>query len=93
MHEAIRKILIEIAFHPQNHIENNRGRFLCIGVEVLIRPDNLLITNKSGFLAGCEGRGTGGFILGHGWFGALCMVRGANMPQPARRRTTGQQGR
>jgi hypothetical protein len=79
--EASRKILIEITFHPPNRIEINRGRFLRNGVEVLIRPDNLLITNNNGFLSGCEGRGTGGFILGHGSFEAPCMVRIANIPR------------
>jgi hypothetical protein len=51
--EAHRKILIEIKFCPPNKIMVERGRFLRNGVEVLVRPSNILITNNAAFLSGC----------------------------------------
>jgi trigger factor len=45
--EAHRKILIEIEFCPPNKVIVNRGRFLFNGVETLISPDRLMITNNS----------------------------------------------
>ncbi|WP_223464372.1 cell division protein [Pseudomonas sp. GL-RE-26] len=45
--EAHRKILLEIDFSPPNKITINKGRFLCNGLEILIRPTNILITNNS----------------------------------------------
>lgn len=73
--EAERKILIEIDFYPPNKIVVNRGRFLRNGVEILVRPRNVLITNNamvlsrsrahncpSGLIIGPHQRRLGGFM-------------------------------
>jgi trigger factor len=63
--EAQRKILIDIVFDVPNKITINRGRFLRNGVEILIRPDHVLMTNNSMLFSGnkmmnCQG----GIIIG-----------------------------
>ena len=64
--EAHRKILIQIQFNPPNNVIIKRGRFLRNGVEVLIRPENILITNNSIVVAGSHSRNTyGGLVIGH----------------------------
>jgi trigger factor len=64
--EAQRKILLEMEFSPPNKIEIIRGRFLRNGVEVLVRPNNILITNNSTYISGCSAHNChGGLILGH----------------------------
>lgn len=64
--EAHRKILIEIDFQPPNKVVINRGRFLRNGVEILVRPQNILITNNSTLLHGCHAHNCfGGLIVGH----------------------------
>ncbi|CAI3962340.1 hypothetical protein [Alteromonas macleodii] len=63
--EAHRKILLEIEFQPPNKVVINRGRFLKNGVEVLVRPTHIFITNNSAFI--CDSRAEdcyGGLILG-----------------------------
>lgn len=62
--EASHNILIDITFNMPNQITINRGRFLLNGVEVLVRPQYLLLTNNKVLLKGCEGHGKGGLILG-----------------------------
>lgn len=64
--EAHRKILIEIKFNPPNKVTINRGRFFCNGVEILVRPTNILITNNAMLLKDCGTRNAaGGLIIGH----------------------------
>lgn len=64
--EAHRKILVEIQFTPPNKITINKGRFLCNGVEVLIRPTNILITNNASMIRNCHAHNcNGGLIIGH----------------------------
>jgi len=64
--EAHRKILIEIDFRPPNKVVINRGRFLRNGVEILVRPTNILITNNSIVISGCNAHNCqGGLIIGH----------------------------
>jgi hypothetical protein len=64
--EAHRKILIEIEFQPPNKVIINRGRFLRNGVEILVRPTNILITNNSTLLSGCHAHNCpGGLIIGY----------------------------
>jgi len=64
--EAHRKILIEIDFKPPNKVIVNRGRFLKNGVEILVRPQNILITNNSTLISGCHAHNCyGGLIIGH----------------------------
>lgn len=63
--EEHRKILIEIEFCPPSLIKINRGRFIANGVEVLIRPTNLLITNNSIKVSGNHAHNChGGLMLG-----------------------------
>jgi hypothetical protein len=52
--EMQKRILIEIVFNPPNKVIINRGRFLRNGIEILIRPTNILITNDSTLLSHCE---------------------------------------
>jgi hypothetical protein len=64
--EEKRKILIEIEFQPPDKVVINRGRFLKNGVEILVRPTNILITNNSTLLSGCHAHNChGGLIIGH----------------------------
>jgi trigger factor len=64
--EAHRKILIEIKFCPPNKVIINRGRFLRNGVEILVRPKNILITNNSFLISGNSTKNCfGGLIIGH----------------------------
>jgi hypothetical protein len=64
--EAHRKILIEIKFCPPNKVIINRGRFLRNGVEILVRPKNILITNNSFLISGNSVTNCfGGLIIGH----------------------------
>ena len=63
--EAQRKILIEIIFEPPNKIKIQKGKFLCNGVEILIRPENILITNNSIIVSKCSAINChGGLIIG-----------------------------
>ena len=64
--EDHRKILLEIEFYPPDKIVINRGRFLRNGVEILVRPSNILITNNSTLLSNCHADNCyGGLIIGH----------------------------
>ena len=64
--ENHRKILIEIEFCPPNKVIFKRGRFLRNGVEILVRPTNILITNNSTIIKGCSAVNCfGGLIIGH----------------------------
>lgn len=48
------KILVDLTFEVPNRIVINRGRLLCNGVEIILRPDHLLITNNATLMSGCE---------------------------------------
>lgn len=64
--EAHRKIFIEFDFRPPNKVIINRGRFLRNGVEILIRPTNILVTNNAMLISGCSANNCyGGLIIGH----------------------------
>jgi hypothetical protein len=64
--EAHRKILLEVQFLPPNRLVISRDRFLRNGVEVLVRPENILITNNSTYISSCHAHNcTGGLIIGH----------------------------
>ncbi|RJS95419.1 HNH endonuclease signature motif containing protein [Salinisphaera sp. Q1T1-3] len=76
------KILIELQFSPPNEIHVLRGRLLCNGVEVLIRPTHVLVTNNSSLISGCSAINChGGLIIGHhsrpmsGFFGMESVPR------------------
>lgn len=63
--EAHRKLLIDISFEVPNRIVVARGRFLRNGVEVLVRPDHVLITNNAFLISGCSARNCpGGIVIG-----------------------------
>lgn len=64
--EAHRKILIEIEFFPPNKVIINKGRFLCNGVEILVKPTNILITNNTTLISNCHAKNCyGGLIIGY----------------------------
>lgn len=64
--EDHKKILFEVEFFPPNKITINRGRLLRNGVEILIRPSNILITNNAMLLQGCHAHNcSGGLIIGY----------------------------
>lgn len=64
--EAHKKILFEIEFFPPNRAVINRGRLLRNGVEILIRPSNILVTNNSTLLSGNHAHNCyGGLIIGY----------------------------
>lgn len=64
--EAHRKILIEINFQPPSKVIISRGRFLRNGVEILVRPENILITNNSCLISACHAHNChGGLIIGY----------------------------
>ena len=58
--------MVEIEFNPPNRVVVNRGRFLKNGVEILVRPRNILITNNSFVISGNQAvNAVGGLIIGH----------------------------
>lgn len=64
--EASRKLLIDIEFEVPNRIHISRGRFLCNGVEILLTPEYLLVTNNNILVKGCSAVNCpGGLIIGH----------------------------
>lgn len=69
--EAARQFLLDIRFEPPNEIFIERGRFLRNGVELLIRPEYVLITNgqmqfSSNYISGSFGIVIGEPSPGHG---------------------------
>jgi hypothetical protein len=50
--EAERKILVDISFEPPRRIIIKRGRFLKNGVEILIRPEQVIIANNGATFSG-----------------------------------------
>lgn len=64
--EAHRRLLLEVNFAPPSTVEILRGRFLRNGVEVIIRPDKIQITNNNTTISNCRAINClGGLILGH----------------------------
>ncbi len=64
--EAHRKILVEINFQPPNKVVINRGRFLRNGVEILVRPTNILVTNNAMVISRTHAHNCfGGLIIGY----------------------------
>lgn len=63
--EGSRQILVDLSFEVPNRIVVNRARFLCNGVEVLVRPDHVLVTNNMTLVSGCTATNCpGGLVLG-----------------------------
>ena len=80
--EAARQILIDILFEPPNRIIVRRGRFLRNGVEVLVTPDYLLVTNNNLMFAKCEvAGGNYGLMVGPHKQEPSCAVRVASVPR------------
>ncbi len=52
LRESARNILLDITFDVPNRITINRGRLLCNGVEIIIRPDHVLLTNNNTLISG-----------------------------------------
>ncbi|MCG5054499.1 MAG: HNH endonuclease [Myxococcales bacterium] len=50
--EAHRKILVDIVFEPPHRIVISRGRLLRNGVELLIRPDSIVVSNNGATYTG-----------------------------------------
>jgi hypothetical protein len=50
--EAARRFLVDIQFEPPDRVVVERGRFLLNGVELLVHPDYLLLTNNGTVLRG-----------------------------------------
>jgi hypothetical protein len=80
--EAHGQILLEIEFSPPTKITVTRGRFLRNGVEVLIRPQNLLITNNASYISGNRAHNCyGGLVLGHHDKHIPCVMAIPNIPR------------
>ena len=63
--EGHAQILVEIEFLPPNRVVIQRGRFLRNGVEILVRPEHILITNNAVHISGCHAHNSaGGLIIG-----------------------------
>ncbi len=63
--ESSRKLLLDIVFDVPNKITINRGRLLCNGVEVIIRPDHILLANNNTLVSRCTVTNTHvGLIIG-----------------------------
>ena len=66
IHEAHRKILIDILFEPPSQIKIQRGHFFHKGIEVEITQNSLKIVNTGQTLIGCgTGGHTHGMLLGN----------------------------
>jgi hypothetical protein len=64
IHAARRKTLVEIVFAPPNKVTVVRAPFMFNGVEVLVRPENILVVNRPTIYKGCEFTGTHGLAIG-----------------------------
>jgi trigger factor len=63
--QAARQLLLDIRFEPPNRIVIDRGRFLRNGVEVLITPKYVLVTNNNMLVSGSEMVNcVGGIVIG-----------------------------
>lgn len=76
INQASRDILIQISFQPPSKIIIVKGKFLLNGVEVLISSENILITNNSVIIRGCNAvNRPGGIFIGKTDFSIPAMVR------------------
>jgi trigger factor len=63
--ESHRNLLLDIVFEVPNRVVIRRGRILCNGIEILIRPDHILLTNNNSLISGCEVNGVNlGLVIG-----------------------------
>ncbi|MEQ6388110.1 HNH endonuclease signature motif containing protein [Bacillaceae bacterium S4-13-58] len=64
--EKARKFLISMIFEPPNKIIIDKARLLCNGVEILVKPEYILLTNNKNLISGCKAINTqGGLIIGN----------------------------
>ncbi len=63
--EKARHFLVSIHFEPPNKILIDKARLLCNGVEILVKPDHILLTNNNTLLKGNKAINTrAGLIIG-----------------------------
>jgi hypothetical protein len=80
--EGERKILIDIMFEPPARIVINRGRFLHNGVEILIRPDRLVIANNGAQFSGQHVHNwPAGLVIGPQHPGAAALIHMTHVPR------------
>jgi hypothetical protein len=80
--EAERKILVDITFEPPGRIVINRGRFLRNGVDILIRPDRIVIANNGMLYAGQTVRNWPvGLVIGPDHPGLSTLIHAREVPR------------
>lgn len=80
--ESQRKLLLDITFEVPNIIRVDRGRLLCNGVEIVIRPDHVLITNNSTLISGAVAMNSPvGLVIGESNINAPGFVGLSNIPR------------
>lgn len=80
--EAKRKILLEIQFSPPNKISITKGRLLKNGIEILVRPDSVLVTNNNIFISNNSSVNCPqGIVLGYNPQQKNCMMNIKNIPR------------
>jgi trigger factor len=82
LREAARRILLDMTFEVPNKVSITRGRLLCNGVEILVRPDKIVIpgepvtTTIAGSIKANQG---GGIVIGPHPFAIGSLIRIDNM--------------
>jgi hypothetical protein len=80
--EAERKILVDITFEPPGRIVINRGRFLRNGVEILIRPNRVVLANNGMLYAGQTVRNwPAGLVIGPDHPGVSTLIHATQVPR------------
>lgn len=63
--EGAGRFLLDIEFQPPSRVAISRGRFLRNGIEVIVRPDSVTISNTGMVISGCHAdRSLGGIVVG-----------------------------
>lgn len=63
--EKARHFLVSMLFEPPNKIIIDKARLLCNGIEILVRPDHILLTNNNSLISGNKVYNTqGGLVIG-----------------------------
>jgi hypothetical protein len=77
-----RDIVVHLGFEPPTRLLVNRGRFTHNQVEVLVKPDYLLVVNNEAIFRGCEWEEcpVGVAIGGMGRGGAAVSLKGVERP-------------
>jgi trigger factor len=78
--ERAKSFLLDVVFDPPSKIAVERARFMLNGVEILVRPDHVLVLNGGALIRGNRGKGFQfGFVLGTEDPPGACMVRLNNL--------------